>query len=104
MRKIFKSIDDRFSEIGFVKIYDNKYVVSYERRNEAYGYTQVLDIIHKASGRHAVISYDKDLLDTEGIGNTGVSLTYHEMKLALKKMRKKHWTTKLPSKYEDMRR
>ena len=28
-------------------------------------------------------------MDTKGIGNTGVGLTYYETKLALKKMKKK---------------
>ena len=52
---------------------------------------QVLDIRHKKDGRHIIQSYDKDLFDKEGIGNTGVGLTYYETKLALKKMKKKKW-------------
>lgn len=89
--KIFKNIDDKFEDIGFKKVEDNEYIVSYERDNRTYAYTQVLDICHKKSGRHIIQSYDKDLIDTKGIGNTGVGLTYYETKLALKKMKQKKW-------------
>lgn len=89
--KIFKNIDDKFKDIGFKKVKDDKYAVTYERYDTTYKYTQVLDIRHKKSGRHIIQSYDKDLMDTKGIGNTGVGLTYYETKLALKKMKKKKW-------------
>lgn len=93
-KKIFKTIDDKFKDIGFQKIQDDKYAATYERRNEEYGYTQVLDIRHKASGNHIVQSYDKELFDEKGIGNTCVGLTYYEMKLAVKKMKKKKWKSR----------
>ena len=91
MLKIFKSVDDKLAEIGFRKIKDDKYSATYERFNYEYGFTQVVDILHKKSGRHIVQSYDKDLNDKKMIGNTNVGLTYYEMKLFLKKMKKKHW-------------
>lgn len=94
MKKLFKTIDDKFIEIGFQKVQDDEYAATYERKNEVYNYTQVLDIRHKASGRHIIQSYDKDLFDDKKIGNTCVGLTYYEMKLALKKMRKKGWKSK----------
>ena len=89
--KIFKNIDDKFKDIGFKKVKDDKYAVTYERYDTTYKYTQVLDICHKKNGRHIIQSYDKDLYDRKGIGNTGVGLTYYETKLALKKMKKKKW-------------
>ena len=89
MIKIFKSIDEKFKEIGFIKVSDDEYGVSYERKNDKYNYTQVLNILHKESGRHILQSYDKDLFDAKGIGNTCVGLTYYETKLALKKMKQK---------------
>ena len=89
--KIFKNIDDKFEDIGFKKVKDNEHIVSYERDNRIYAYTQVSDICHKKSGRHITQSQDKDLIDTKGIGNTGVGLTYYETKLALKKMKQKKW-------------
>ena len=89
--KIFKNIDEKFKEIGFEKVEDNEYSVIYERKNEKYNYTQVIDIIHKNNGRCIVQSYDKDLLDKKNIGNTCVGLTYYEMKLIMKKMKQKRW-------------
>lgn len=94
MKKLFKTIDDKFLEIGFQKVQDDKYVATYERKVEKYNFTQVLAICHKDSGRHIVQSYDKDLFDDKKIGNTNVGLTYYEMKLVLKKMRKKGWKSK----------
>lgn len=85
---MFKSIDKKFEEIGFIKIKEDEYGATYERKDEKYNYTQVLAIIRKASGRHIVQSYDKELMDSKMIGNTCVGLSYYEMKLALKKMRK----------------
>lgn len=84
---MFKSIDKKFEEIGFIKVKEDKYGVSYERKDMYHNFTQVLDILHKTSGRHIVQSYDKDLTDTKGIGNTCVGLSYYEMKLVLKKMK-----------------
>lgn len=85
---MFKNIDKKFEEIGFIKIEEDKYGVRYERNDVEYNFTQVLAILHKASGRHIVQSYDKDLMDTKNIGHTNVGLTYYEMKLVLKKMKK----------------
>lgn len=85
---MFKNIDKKFEEIGFIKVKENEYGATYERKNEKYNYTQVLAIIHKANGKHIVQSYDKDLMDSKEIGNTCVGLTYYETKLALKKMKK----------------
>lgn len=94
MKKLFKTIDDKFEEIGFQKVEDSGYCATYERKNEVYNYTQVLDIRCKASGRHIIQSYDKNLFDSKKIGNTCVGLTYYEMKLALKKMKKKGWKSR----------
>ena len=89
--KIFKNIDEKFEDLGFKKVKDDQYAVTYERYNGKGKYIQVLDICHKKNGIHIIQSYDKDLYDRKGIGNTGVGLTYYETKLALKKMKKKKW-------------
>ena len=86
--KLFKNIDEKFEEIGFVKIKEDKYGALYERENKKYGYIHVIDIMHKKSGSHIFLSYDKDLFDIKGIGNCGVGLTYYETKLVLKKFKK----------------
>lgn len=46
-----------------------------------------LSLNTKKSGRNILQSYDPDLGDGEGIGNTCVGLTGYEMKLFLKKMK-----------------
>lgn len=85
--KLFKSVDEKLKEIGFVKIEEDKYGVKYERENSKYNFTQSVDILHKASGRHILQSYDPDLMDEKKVGNTCVGLTGYEMKLFLKKMK-----------------
>lgn len=92
---MFESVDKKLRKIGFVKVYEDRgngryvsedeYGVSYERQIEKHGYTQVLDIRHKESGKHLIQSYQKDV-NTDGFNNT-VGLTYEEMKLAMKKYR-----------------
>ena len=88
MIKLFKNVDEKLAEIGFIKIRENEYGVVYTRKNEEYKYTHTVSILHKSSGRHILQSYDADLFDTKNIGNTCVGLTGYEMKLFLKKMRK----------------
>lgn len=85
--KLFKSVDEKLKEIGFIKIEEDKYGVRYERKNSKYNFTQSVDILHKSSGEHILQSYDPDLMDQKKIGNTCVGLTGYEMKLFLKKMK-----------------
>ena len=84
--KFFKTIDEKIAELGFTKEREDKWGARYIRKNDRY--TQIVDILHKASGRHILQSYDKDLGDNQNIGNTCVGLTYSEMKLFVKKMAK----------------
>ena len=86
--KFFKTVDEKLNDIGFVKIEEDKYGVRYNRKNSKYNFTQSVDILHKASGRHILQSYDGELIDQKKIGNTCVGLTGYEMKLFLKKMKK----------------
>lgn len=94
MGKLFKSVDEKFADIGFIKMEDDTYIAYYERYVPEYNFTQSLIIMHKASGKHIVSSYDKNLHDEKHIGNTSVGLTYYEMKLVLAKMRQKKWKSK----------
>lgn len=89
--KIIKNVDKKLKDIGFTKIKDDNYSVIYERSLKKYNYTQILSIVHKKNGKHIIQSYDKDLFDKKGIGNTCVGLTYYETKLIMKKMKKKKW-------------
>lgn len=85
--KLFKNIDEKFEDIGFKKVKEDKYGVVYERYDEKYKYKQVLDILHKASGKHIIQSYDGTNTASE-LFSPMVGLTGYEMKLALKKMKK----------------
>jgi hypothetical protein len=88
MIKLFKNVDEKLAEIGFIKIEENEYGVVYTRKNEEYKYTQTVSIKRKSSGSHILQSYDPDLFDTKCIGNTCVGLTGYEMRLFIKKMKK----------------
>lgn len=89
--KLFKTVDEKFEEIGFKKVNENEYGVHYQRQDKTYKFVQTLYLCHKSSGKHIVQSYDENLMDSKGIGNTCVGLTMHEMKLCIKKMKKMGW-------------
>lgn len=82
--KLFKTVDEKLAEIGFVRE-DEDDICLYRRKNR--GYTQEVVLMHKNSGKHILQSYDPDLGDNKGIGNTCVGLTGYEMKLFIKKMK-----------------
>ena len=86
MSVFMKMIDKKLLEMGFVKREESKYIVSYERENSEFGYTQCVDIAHKTSGRHILQSYDKQ--STTEYGSNVVGLTYDEARVFMKKMRK----------------
>ena len=81
-----RRLDRKIIELGFIKVKEDKYGISYVRYHARY--CQVVDIMRKASGRHIIQSYDKDLMDEKKIGNVCVGLTYKEAKLFLKKMKR----------------
>lgn len=87
--KLFKTTDDKFKEIGFIKVQEDKYGVSYERK--AGSFLHRLDLVHKASGKHILQSYDPTLFDNKIIGNACVGLTMYEIKLCFKKMKEMGW-------------
>ena len=98
--KLFKTIDEKFAEIGFVKVEESEYGALYERYNEKFNYTQTLHLIHKSSGRHIVQSYDGELNDQKGIGSTCVGLSMYEMMLCIKKMKKMGWKVQKEGQHE----
>ena len=85
--KLFKTVDEKLATIGFTKEKEDKYGCVYKRKDKKYNFTQKVVISHKKSGRHILQSYDPDLADNNGIGNTCVGLTGYEMKLFIKKMK-----------------
>ena len=80
--KLFKTVDEKLAEIGFVKEEEDMYGCVYKRKDKEYNFTQKVFI-----GHNILQSYDPDLGDDKGIGNTCVGLTGYEMKLFIKKMK-----------------
>ena len=89
--KLFKTVDEKFAEIGFVKVEEDKFGAIYERKDIVHSFTQKICLMHKASGQHITQSYDQNLMDGQKIGNTCVGLTMYELKLCLKKMKQMGW-------------
>jgi hypothetical protein len=87
--KLFKSVDEKLSEIGFVKIKEDKHGASYERKDNTYGYVQCLDLGYKENSRHLIQSSQKDI-NKDGFNNM-VGLSMYEAKLAVKKMKQMGW-------------
>lgn len=83
--KLFKSIDEKLKDVGFIKIREDKYGAEYEREDKEYNYIQKLSFYHKRSGRHLILSYEK-FCNKDGFNNV-VGLTGYETKLAIKKMK-----------------
>lgn len=81
-----RRLDRKIHELGFIKVKEDKYGISYVRYHA--GCCQVVDLSRKASGKHIIQSYDKDLMDEQKIGNVCIGLTYKEAKLFLKKMKR----------------
>lgn len=80
-------IDKKLAKLGFVKKEENKFVVEYEREQKAAAYMQTVCILHKKNGPSILQSYDKNLMDEKGIGNTCVGMTEVELRLFSKKMK-----------------
>lgn len=90
--KLFKSVDERLKDLGFIKLDEDNFGVSYVKDVKKYGFRQRLDIMHKASGKHLIQSYQEGT-NSDGFNNV-VGLSYEETKLAMKKYRQ------LKKKYE----
>lgn len=91
----FKSIDEKFAEIGLIKVKENEFGAGYERKTK-FGYTQCVDLVHKASGFHIIQSYEKGL-NKAGFNNC-VGLTMYEARLCRKKMKQMGWKQKKGNK------
>ena len=83
---IFKSIDEKFKDIGFIKVREDKHGVVYERYEDEYGYVQRLDILHKANGKHLIQSYDAT--NTTSEFSPMVRLTEYKLKIKIIKIKK----------------
>lgn len=80
-------IDKKLAKLGFVKNEESRYAVVYEREYKGAAYVQTVCILHKKHGPAIMQSCDKNLLDTNGVGNTCVGMTEEETRLFSRKMR-----------------
>lgn len=88
--KLFKTIEEKIEDLGYKKTYESDLVVDYEKKekiSDTNEYIHKVELIHKKSGRHLLLSYDPNLEDNKGIGNTCVGLTAEEIKIFAKKMK-----------------
>lgn len=82
---MFRNTDKKLEELGFVKTYESNTILEYERYNNKYDFTHVLSFIHKKSGNHMFISFEKGL--NKDCFNNAVGLTKKELKLCYKKLK-----------------
>ncbi len=82
---MFKTIDQKLADIGFIQVSEDEHGASYIRDNSSWKHKVVL--LHKINNAGILQSYDPDLIDKWCRGNIGVGLTYHELKLFMKKMK-----------------
>lgn len=85
-------VDDRLAKIGFIKVQEDVRRVRYERYNKKYRYYHTVVIERRnVWDEFRLQSYDANLIDKKGIGNTNVALSTFELKLFLKKMNQKEF-------------
>ena len=82
---LFVKADRKMEKLGFEKIEENKFGVSYRKDNKEYNFTHRIDIVHKSSENHLIQSYVEGT-NSDGFNNC-VGLTYAEMKAVMKKYR-----------------
>ena len=82
---LFVKADRKMEKLGFEKIEENKFGVSYRKENKEYNFTQRIDIVYKSSENHLIQSYVEGT-NSDGFNNC-VGLTYAEMKAVMKKYR-----------------
>ena len=84
------TVDQKLAKIGFNKVYEDVRRVHYERYDKKYDYYHTVRIERRSVwNEFRLQSYDENLIDKKGVGNTNVALTIYEVKLFLKKMKQK---------------
>lgn len=81
-----KSIDEQIKDLGYEKEEENDYGVIFSR--PYLDGKHIVHIGHKANGEHIIQSYDATLFGEKSTGNVNVGLSYKELKLFTKKMKK----------------
>lgn len=84
------TVDERLAKMGFTKVYEDVRRVHYERHDKKYNYYHTVCIERRSVWNEFKLqSYDENLIDKKGIGNTNVALSTTELQLFLKKMKQK---------------
>lgn len=92
--KLFKTADEKFAELGYKKIKETEYFVTYyKEKTTKYGnkfsYSHYIDIAYGITRDATVYSYSGKLIDDDKSENVVVGLTAKEMKLCMKKIKEK---------------
>lgn len=83
-------IDDKLAKIGFEKISEDARRVHYNRYESKHDYYHSVVIERRQVwNEFRLQSYDDELLDRKGVGNTNVALSTYEVRLFLEKMQQK---------------
>lgn len=86
--KILSNIaDKKFEKLGYTKVKESNFSVSYEKRISDFNYTQCIDIYHKENIPNIAISYQANV-NTDGFNNC-VGMSAKEMRAVLLKMKAK---------------
>lgn len=87
---MMRTVDDRLARLGFSKVHEDLRRVHYERYEPIHDFYHTVVIEYRSAWREFRLqSYDEELFDKKGIGNTCVALSGLEMKLFLKKLNQK---------------
>lgn len=97
-----KIADKGFQRLGYEKVKDNDYRVSYETHVIENQFDKCIDVCHKVSGRHIIQSYQKDV-NSDGFNNMD-GMTGIETLLIFLKMLGKGWYSNQSSTGNRLRR
>lgn len=93
------NLEAKIEALGFQKVYEDERSCHYERYDAEHDFYQTVYIQRRTVwNEFRIQSYDENLMDKKGIGNTCIALTMEETKLFYKKMKR---MTKLFNKVKD---
>lgn len=78
------NVEKKIEKLGFSKIEESRYGAYYQKQTDRYLHR--VDILWK-QGNAILQSYDPNLIDVDGIGNTCVGLSHAEMLVFAQKMK-----------------
>ena len=85
MKPTLTTAEKRIYGFGFRCVYQHDHIAQYER-----GGAHVVELQWRPNGKHVMLSYNKNLFDTKGTGNSCIGLTYGEV-IAFAERMKELW-------------